>query len=84
MIPGSPLWFVHSEIRTEHVETQRSQNLGHEQVLTTFASYGAVSPHRQVEIMKGLAVPRVHSGELGDIAQRLTEIAREAGAPGGS
>jgi integrase len=32
-----------------------SQNLGHEQVLTTFTSYGAVSSHRQREIMAGLS-----------------------------
>lgn len=31
-----------------------SQNLGHEQVLTTFTSYGAVSRHRQGELIKGL------------------------------
>lgn len=31
-----------------------SQNLGHEQVLTTFTSYGSVSRHRQGEIIKGL------------------------------
>ena len=31
-----------------------SQNLGHEQVLTTFTSYGAVSPHRQAELILGL------------------------------
>lgn len=31
-----------------------SQNLGHEQVLTTFNSYGKVSGHRQAEIMSGL------------------------------
>lgn len=35
-----------------------SQNLGHEKVLTTFLSYGAVSYHRQSEIMRGLAAPR--------------------------
>jgi integrase len=28
-----------------------SQNLGHEDVLTTFRSYGAVSPGRQREVM---------------------------------
>ncbi|MBU1334780.1 MAG: hypothetical protein KJ944_16985 [Alphaproteobacteria bacterium] len=28
-----------------------SQNLGHEQVLTTLTSYGAVSAHRHAEIM---------------------------------
>lgn len=32
-----------------------SQNLGHEQVLTTFMSYGDVAPRRQEEIMQVLA-----------------------------
>jgi integrase len=32
-----------------------SQNLGHEKVLTTFTSYGAVSPSRQGEVIAGLA-----------------------------
>lgn len=32
-----------------------SQNLGHEQVLTTFLSYGAVAVQRQGEIIRGLA-----------------------------
>ena len=32
-----------------------SQNLGHENVLTTFTSYGHVSEHRQAEILKCLA-----------------------------
>lgn len=31
-----------------------SQNLGHEQVMTTFSSYGAVQPHRQAEIISDL------------------------------
>ena len=31
-----------------------SQNLGHEQVLTTFTSYGNLVPHRQGEVMRGL------------------------------
>ena len=35
-----------------------SQNLGHEQVLTTFLSYGEVAGERQGEIIRGLAVPR--------------------------
>lgn len=34
-----------------------SQNLAHEQVLTTLRSYGAVDARRQAEIMKQLAVP---------------------------
>ncbi len=32
-----------------------SQNLGHEQCLTTFSSYGTLPPHRQAEIVRGLA-----------------------------
>lgn len=31
-----------------------SQNLGHEHVLTTFTSYGAVAYHRQAELIRGL------------------------------
>jgi integrase len=31
-----------------------SQNLGHENVLTTFSSYGDVAQHRQAEIIQGL------------------------------
>lgn len=34
-----------------------SQNLGHEDVLTTFTSYGTVGRQRQGEIIKGLAHP---------------------------
>lgn len=33
-----------------------SQNLGHEGVLTTFTSYGRVSPQRQAELIRGSAV----------------------------
>jgi integrase len=32
-----------------------SQNLGHEKVLTTFTSYGPVAPHRQAEVIRGMA-----------------------------
>jgi integrase len=32
-----------------------SQNLGHERVMTTLTSYGSVSPHRQAELIRGLA-----------------------------
>ena len=39
-----------------------SQNLGHEKVLTTFTSYGQVSPARQSEIMEALR-QRDHPGE---------------------
>ncbi len=35
-----------------------SQNLGHEQVLTTFMSYGTVRQDRQGEIIRGIGMPR--------------------------
>ena len=33
-----------------------SQNLGHDSMLTTLYSYGEIAPHRQSEILQGLAV----------------------------
>lgn len=35
-----------------------SQNLGHEQVMTTFTSYGAVPLHRQGDIIRGIGKPQ--------------------------
>lgn len=35
-----------------------SQNLGHENVLTTFTSYGAVASHRQASLIRGLGASR--------------------------
>ncbi len=48
-----------------------SQNLGHEQVLTTFLSYGDVDCRRQGEIIGGLGRP------VGSIAPDAEVIARE-------
>jgi integrase len=46
-----------------------SQNLGHENVLTTFSSYGDVARHRQAEIIRALGlpepVPGLKDGEIG-------------------
>jgi len=53
-----------------------SQNLGHEQVLTTFVSYGAMAPHRQAEIIKGLAVSRRKGENLQQLVEKLAEFAR--------
>ncbi|MFN5702503.1 MAG: site-specific integrase, partial [Gammaproteobacteria bacterium] len=48
-----------------------SQNLGHEQVLTTFTSYGNVDLRRQGDIIKNLSKPKLqHSPDL-------TELVRE-------
>ena len=43
-----------------------SQNLGHENVLTTFTSYGEVGRQRQAEILKELANPQ----EIGQTSQK--------------
>jgi len=37
------------------------QNLGHENVLTTFSSYGDVARHRQAEIIRGLGKSETHA-----------------------
>jgi integrase len=52
-----------------------SQNLGHEKVLTTFYSYGAVGNRRQGEIIQGLAQPR--RSERPDVVDFAKAVARE-------
>jgi hypothetical protein len=56
-----------------------SQNLGHEKVLTTFSSYGAVAAGRQGEIIIGeLAEPSGSDDrEIEELAQRLARVAVE-------
>lgn len=56
-----------------------SQNLGHEQVLTTFRSYGPVANRRQAEIMRNVALAGVTVPSNVDefamaVARRLSEI----------
>jgi integrase len=57
-----------------------SQNLGHEQVLTTFLSYGEVACQRQGEIIRGLATPQqaVQSG-ADEIAKAMLKQLRDSG-----
>jgi integrase/recombinase XerD len=50
-----------------------SQNLGHEQVLTTFASYGSVASTRQADIIRGLASP---SGEDANLLNLMEQAMR--------
>jgi integrase len=52
-----------------------SQNLGHEGVLTTFYSYGAVAPHRQGEIIRTLATQGAPDATR---AQKLTSAVLRA------
>jgi integrase len=58
-----------------------SQNLGHDQVLTTFSSYGAVSASRQSEIIRQLAeCEDVDDREMQELAKELVKAAkRKAG-----
>jgi len=57
-----------------------SQNLGHEKVLTTFLSYGAVACLRQGEIIRGLAAPQgFHGSGADEIANAVFKKLRESG-----
>jgi integrase len=53
-----------------------SQNLGHEGVLTTFVSYGAVSSQRQSELIAGLSSDPSKDGRdsLNEVIVKLTRI----------
>jgi integrase len=57
-----------------------SQNLGHEKVLTTFVSYGAVARDRQGEILRKLATPQ-EPVQLGpnQLVEALFEKFRDSG-----
>jgi integrase len=54
-----------------------SQNLGHEAVLTTLYSYGAVTSRRQGEVILDLASPRVAAGL--DVERIADALARRLG-----
>lgn len=41
-----------------------SQNLGHEQVLTTFTSYGTLDPYTQCNVIQGLSAKKGNDSEL--------------------
>lgn len=57
-----------------------SQNLGHEQVLTTFTSYGAVRTDRQGELIRGLGTgQRIESANPAAVLQQLAEMLRRSG-----
>ena len=57
-----------------------SQNLGHENVLTTFLNYGEVACHRQGEIIRGLATPQSTTPSGADeIAEAVYKKFRDSG-----
>jgi hypothetical protein len=62
-----------------------SQNLGHEHCLTTFSSYGTLPPHRQAEIIRGLAAapgPQPPSITPDLMRQWADQMERASKAPG--
>jgi integrase len=54
-----------------------SQNLGHEQVLTTFSSYGHVRSDRQAELICGMGQRRPTKSSDGEILQRVMQVLAE-------
>lgn len=51
-----------------------SQNLGHENVLTTFTSYGAVASHRQATLIRELATKTATDEPTGSLEARMARI----------
>jgi len=51
-----------------------SQNLGHEKVLTTFTSYGAVASHRQAALIRGMGAHATPDGQTGSLESRLARM----------
>jgi integrase len=51
-----------------------SQNLGHEKVLTTFTSYGAVASHRQATLIRGLGTRATTEDQSGSLEARLARM----------
>jgi integrase len=57
-----------------------SQNLGHEKVLTTFTSHGAVARNRQGEILRTLASPQqAIPSDMNELAEALVRALRDSG-----
>lgn len=68
------------EARCETAEEWRaySQNFGHSSPMTTFTSYGEVPPHRQAEIMGGLAraklAPKPSAGDVAELPGQVRDF----------
>lgn len=54
-----------------------SQNLGHESVLTTLTSYGAVAPVRQAELLRELRHPPAPPLDLADVIEQAVRSGLE-------
>ncbi len=51
-----------------------SQNLGHENVMTTFSSYGQVAERRQAEIIRSLGREKSDRDDDGALAQEIAKL----------
>jgi integrase/recombinase XerD len=51
-----------------------SKNLGHEEMLTTFRSYGSIDPHRQGELIKSLGVERNEEDKLDQLMEMMKRL----------
>jgi integrase/recombinase XerD len=51
-----------------------SQNLGHEQVLTTFSSYGQVASNRQAELLRSMGQRRETSAPDSEMLEQLMKL----------
>jgi integrase/recombinase XerD len=51
-----------------------SQNLGHENVMTTFSSYGQVAERRQAEIIRSLGSEKSDQDDAGTLAQEIAKL----------
>jgi integrase len=54
-----------------------SQNLGHEQVLTTFSSYGQVAADRQAELIRRLAQRRQSGTPKAEMIDRMIQVLQD-------
>ncbi len=59
-----------------------SQKIGHEKVLTTFASYGEVESPRQAEIIRALAQPQEPDAQVIELARTIIQAARQTPSTG--
>jgi integrase len=55
-----------------------SQNLGHEQMMTTFTSYGRVEDYRQGEIINGLRAADPVQQEMHDLLSKMTALVKRS------
>jgi len=54
-----------------------SQNLGHEQVLTTFSSYGQVASNRQAELIRQLGQRRGTNTPKAEVIERMIQVLQD-------